>query len=339
MKIIGIIVAFIMFMLLVVSHEFGHFIMAKLFKVRVNEFSVGMGPLIYEKTKGETQYSLRAIPIGGYCRLEGDVEDGDSEDPASFNQAAWWKKIIILAAGAAVNILTAFIILTIVCSYWGSLSTVLSKVTPGGPADTAGIMAGDKVVMIDDTYYDNWADITYAIANSTDEEINVGVIRDGRELIFSVAPVFNEEVQRRVCGFTASVSHSPAVAVRQAFGICTSFFSSFRSFLVRLVTGRAESTEVVGVVGIVNAVSEGAQYGISNVVALMAIISLNLGAVNLLPLPALDGGRILAVIIRLITRGRFTNEMESYINGAGMIMLMALMVFLIFKDTFNIIAK
>ncbi|MBR5756757.1 MAG: site-2 protease family protein, partial [Firmicutes bacterium] len=83
---IGIIVAFIMFMLLVVSHEFGHFIMAKLFKVRVNEFSVGMGPLIYEKTKGETQYSLRAIPIGGYCRLEGDVEDGDSEDPASFNQ-------------------------------------------------------------------------------------------------------------------------------------------------------------------------------------------------------------------------------------------------------------
>jgi len=337
LRIAGIIVAIILFLLLVVSHEFGHYIMARLFKVRVNEFSVGMGPLIYEKTKGETQYSLRAIPIGGYCKLEG--EDEDSSDPRSFSSAAWWKKIIILAAGAAVNIAGAFIILVIICSFWGSLVPVLSEITPGGPADLAGIKAGDKVVSVEGTYYDSWAEVVNAISSSTEETISVGVIRNGEELEFSVQPVFNEEAQRRVCGFTCTVSHSPAYAIPNAFSICTSYFSSFRDFLVRLVTGRAESNEVVGVVGIVSAVSEGAQYGISNVVALMAIISLNLGVVNLLPLPALDGGRIVAVLVRLITRGRFTETMESYINGAGMIMLFALMVFLIFKDTFNIIVK
>ncbi len=337
MRITGIIVAIILFLLLVVSHEFGHYITARLFKVRVNEFSVGMGPLIFEKTKGETQYSLRAVPIGGYCKLEG--EDGDSNDPRAFTNAAWWKKIIILAAGAAVNIVSAFIILVIICSIWGSLIPVLSAVTPGGPADKAGINAGDKVVSIEGVYYDSWGEIVNAISSSTPETISVGVIRDSEELVFSVKPVLSEEVGRRICGFTSTVSHSPAKAVPNAFGICASYFNSFRDFLARLVTGHAESNEVVGVVGIVSAVSEGAQYGVSNVVALMAIISLNLGIVNLLPLPALDGGRIVAVIVRLITRGRFTDEMESYINGAGMIMLMALMVFLIFKDTFNILVK
>lgn len=334
MVVIGYIVAILFFLLLVVSHELGHFAAAKLFNVRVNEFSVGMGPLIYQKTKGETQYSLRAIPIGGFCKLEG--EDGDSDDGRSFSKAAWWKQIIILAAGATVNIIIAFLILVLVSLYAGSLSTTLNVVTEDGPADLAGIKAGDKIVAIDDTRYDDWTDIVLAINDAKGQPVKIIVQRGSEEQSFTVTPVYNEELGRYICGFSCKVTHSLGSSIKTAGEICISYVEGFRDFLSRLFRGKAESDDVVGVVGIVSAVGQSAEYGIINVIVLMAVISLNLGVVNLLPFPALDGGRILATIIRVITGGRFTTEMESYLNAAGFAVLMGLMVFLIFKDTINL---
>lgn len=334
MVVLGYIVAILFFLLLVVSHELGHFAAAKLFNVRVNEFSVGMGPLIYQKTKGETQYSLRAVPIGGFCKLEG--EDGDSDDGRSFSKAAWWKQIIILAAGATVNIIVAFLILVLVSLYAGSLSTTLGTVTEGGPADIAGIRPGDKIVAIDDTRYDDWSDIVYAINDAEGKPVKITVKRGGEELSFSVTPEYNEELGRYICGFSCKVTHRLGNSIKTAASICSSYVEGFREFLARLFRGKAQSDDVVGVVGIVSAVGQSAQNGLLNVIVLMAVISLNLGVVNLLPFPALDGGRILATIIRVITGGRFTTEMESYLNAAGFAVLMGLMVFLIFKDTINL---
>ena len=257
MKILGIIVAIISFLLLVVSHEFGHMIVGKLCGVRVDEFSVGMGPLIFKKQKGETQYSLRAIPLGGYCKFDEDAEESD--DPRSFINASWWKRALILFAGAFMNFLVFLIIMLSVFMIIGIPQAKLSVVIP-------------------------WA-------------------------------------------------------FENTFGICKDFVAETIGFFSRLFAGKAAAEEVVGIVGIVDIFAEELEYGFINVVYFMGIISLDLAFVNLLPFPALDGGRLLFIFIELITHNKVSKRVENAINTVGFMILMALAVMLIFKDTFNLILK
>ena len=257
MKLLGIIVAIISFLLLVVSHEFGHMIVGKLCGVRVDEFSVGMGPLIFKKQKGETQYSLRAIPLGGYCKFNED--DEESDDPRAFINASWWKRALILFAGAFMNFLVFLIIVSLVFFIIGLPQAEFSRVLP-------------------------WA-------------------------------------------------------FQNTFAICKDFLGETIAFFGRLFTGKAQADEVMGIVGIVDVFAEEIEYGFINVIYFMGIISLDLAFVNLLPFPALDGGRLLFILIELITRNKVSKRVENAINTAGFMILMALAVMLIFKDTFNIIVK
>ena len=328
MNIFAIIAAIILFCLLVASHEFGHYAAAKLLGVKVNEFSVGMGPLIFQKQHGETEYSLRALPIGGYCKIEG--EDGDSEDDRSFGRKPWWAKVIILAAGAFMNFVLCIVLLTGIFWYSGAYSTTLADVSDGFPAQTAGIQAGDTIVAIDGKEYDDWMAVVDAIDASEGQPMTFTVERDGQTYDYTVSAVETEG--RWLMGITCKLVHSPVKAVAQSFSTTRSTMRAMGQFFVQLFTGKASGDDVVGVVGIVSMIGEQAKFGIINVVYLMAIISLNLGMVNLLPLPALDGGRILFVFIRLITRDKIGDRAEGITHAIGMVLLLALMAFLVFRD-------
>ena len=328
MSIIAIIAAVLLFCLLVASHEFGHYASAKLLGVRVNEFSIGMGPLLWQKTKGETEYSIRALPIGGYCKIEG--EDGDSEDDRSFGKKPWWAKVIILAAGAFMNFVLCIVLLTLIFWYSGAYSTTLAAVSDGFPAQRAGIQAGDKIVAIDGEPYDDWMAVVDAIDASEGKPMTFTVERDGQTYDYTMSAM--ESDGRLLMGITCKLVHSPLQAIAQSFSTTKATMRAMGQFFVQLFTGKASGDDVVGVVGIVSMIGEQAKFGIANVVYLMAVISLNLGMVNLLPLPALDGGRILFVFIRLITRDRIGDKAEGITHAIGMILLLALMAFLVFRD-------
>ncbi len=330
----SIFIAILMFCGLVFVHELGHFAAAKAVGIKVNEFSIGMGPLIFQRQRGETEYSLRAFPIGGYCKMEG--EDEDSADERAFNRQPGWAKVLVIVSGSFMNILSTVLILAVVLTYAGSFTTVLDRVPDGFPAREAGLLPGDKVVAIDGQPYDEWADVVTAIGESAGDSITVTVLRQGSEQTF-VSAVENNEEGRKVIGITPVISHSPLLGAREALRTTAAMTAAMGEFLSRLATGQASSADVVGPVGIVTIIGQQASYGLMNVVYLMAMISLNLGIVNLLPLPALDGGRLLFIVIRALAGGRISDDAEARVHMVGMILLMGLMIFLIFKDTFQFI--
>lgn len=330
----NIMIAILMFCLLVFVHEFGHFAAAKAVGIRVNEFSIGMGPLLFHRQKGETDYSLRAFPIGGYCKMEG--EDEDSDDEKAFNKKSPLAKSFVIVAGAFMNILLTIIILSMVLTYTGSLTTTLNEVAEGYPASAAGVLSGDEITAINGKDYSSWTGIVGAIAESKGDSLVVTVLRDGEERDIVSEVIVNEE-GRRVIGITPAISHSVFEGIKGAFVTTGAMVVAMGQFLGQLVTGQASSSDVVGPIGIVSIIGQQAKNGLINVVYLMAMISLNLGIVNLLPLPALDGGRLLFVGIRAITGGRISDDVESRIHMIGMVLLMGLMLYLVFKDTVQFI--
>ena len=334
MNVIGIIAAIIFFFLLVIGHEFGHFASAKLLGVDVEEFSMGMGPQIFHKEKNGTEYSLRAFPIGGFCRLEG--EDGESDSPTSFTNQPLVNKIPILAAGSLMNVIIGLVMLVFVYTSIGATSNILAEVSPGGPAETAGIMAGDEIIAVNGTEMTGWTAIVTEI-DASHESVAIRVNRDGEILDFDVPTMYNEEVGRYVIGITSKLIHSPAFALKSALAAVGEMFMSIIGLFGMLFKGQVKSTDVVGVVGIISIAGESARHGIINVINLMGLISINLAIVNMLPIPALDGGRILLAIIAKISGGRFTKKAEAIINAIGLVLLLALMVFIVIKDVFQFI--
>jgi regulator of sigma E protease len=334
MNVIGIIAAIVFFFLLVIGHEFGHFASAKMLGVDVEEFSMGMGPQIFHKEKNGTEYSLRAFPIGGFCRLEG--EDGESDSPTAFTNQPLVNKIPILAAGSLMNVILGLIMLVFVYTSIGATSNILAEVSPGGPAETAGIMAGDEIIAVNGTEMTGWTAIVTEI-DASHESVDIRVDRDGEILDFDVPTMYNEEVGRYVIGITSKLIHSPAFALKSALAAVGEMFMSIIGLFGMLFKGQVKSTDVVGVVGIISIAGESARHGIINVINLMGLISINLAIVNMLPIPALDGGRILLAIIAKISGGRFTKKAESIINAIGLVLLLALMVFIVIKDVFQFI--
>lgn len=345
MRIIGIVIALISFLLLILGHEFGHFSVGKLLGFKINEFSVGMGPLLWSSKKGETQYSFRAVPLGGYCAFEG--EDGDEEDengvkkepdPRSFSHQPAWKRLLVLLAGSFNNIVIGFLIFAVLFTIMGSYSPVLDAVPADMPAAEAGILEGDRIVAIDGVYYSEWSEITTAIQASKDDTIDVTVRRDGKEIVFKDVKAVTGEDGRKVIGIQCSIEHSPGKAIKTAFSECGSMIRSLRDFFVRLFRGQASSDDVGSIVQIIAVSGDyAAQYGIMTVIYLIALVSVNLGFMNLLPIPALDGGRILFVFIRWITRGKISDKAEGAVNAVFMILLLGLMVFLMVKDVIHLV--
>ena len=301
LTVVYILVAILLFGLLVLVHEFGHFLTAKLSGVQVNEFSLFMGPAIWKRQKGETLYSLRCIPIGGYCAMEG--EDGDSDNPRAFGRAKVWKRLLILVAGSFMNLVAGLLIMTIyVASVYQAIPT-----RAVASVDSASVFAGQ--LQAGDSFYSIGGEQLYG---------------------------FTIDVQEKTLGGTLGFS----------WNSCVDFVRIVRLGLGDLFTGRAGLKDMSGPVGIVEQVTETANQqesaweGLAVVLYYFSFIAINLGVMNLLPIPALDGGRIvgllLTTLIERITRKKLNPKYEAWINGVGMVLLLLLIAVITFKDIFHL---
>lgn len=330
-----IIYAIIIFCLLIFVHEFGHFIAAKTCGVKVNEFSIGMGPAFFKRQKGETLYSLRIFPIGGFCAMEG--EDEDSDDERAFNRKPAWQRAIVLAAGALMNLITAVILMIIIAFWSGQATTVIDQVLDDSPAYEAGLETGDEIIDINGSEINEWNDIIGVIGESREETASITVIRDEKEETLTSSMEYDEEAGRYKIGITPVIEHNVIASVGAGIRNTSDMTVMMYDIIKKLFTGEVSTKELSGPVGIVYAVSDTAKAGIIYVVYLAALLSLNLAIMNMLPFPALDGGRLLFLIIRKITGKRVTDEMEGKIHFIGIVLLMLLMVYVTWNDIFRFI--
>ena len=342
--------AILLFSLLIFVHELGHFVAAKLSGVQVNEFSMFMGPAIVKWQRGETLYAIRCIPIGGYCAMEG--EDADTESPRSFQKAAWWKRLIILVAGAAMNFVIGIVLLGITFAPAKRVSVpVIADVTPGCTiVSEEGLHVGDRFLEIDGEKVYMTADVSLILTVNTGDVHDIVVERNGQHVVlddfYMEKHVFPGETEARF-GFTyATEDLDFSGKLRYTWLETLNVVRTVRLSLGMLLTGKAGIKDMSGPAGIVKVMSESAATADNALTAVMRLLyfggflSINLGVMNLLPLPALDGGRVvglvLTTVIEAILGRKINSKYEGYIHGAGMILLLALMAVVTFKDFFVI---
>ena len=319
-----------MLMIITVPHEFGHLVTAKLFRIKVNEFAIGMGPLIASKDMGETKYSLRAVPIGGFCAME--AENEESDDEGAFNNKPAWQRIIVLASGAAINVLVALTLMIIITIYVGVPTNTLDKVVPNSPAASSGILAGDKIISIDGKETSSWIDTVTAISKNRDgKTMEIVVSRDGMENTFIITPKKDKD-GRLVIGIVSRASHNVFLCAGQGIKVTWRLNSQMIGALKQMAHKGISKDSVTGPVGMAGLVNKTAHTGILSYLYLVALISLNMAIVNLLPFPALDGGRIIFVLIRKVTGNVISAKAEGYMHLAGVGVLIALFVFITWQD-------
>ncbi len=324
-----IIYSILVFLLVILVHEFGHFAVAKLSNMKVNEFSIGMGPLVASTKGEETQYSFRAIPIGGYVALEG--EDEESNDPRSFKNASPLKRIAVLLAGASMNFLLAIISFMIVSSIIGTPGTTVETVIDNSPAYVAGIKKDDVIVSIDGKQVNEWEDIIKFINESEDLSLDFIIKRGTDEIPISLDAYVEDGVKK--VGITpkymSNVGSSFVYAIKNTISVVTDVYK----FVGRLITGEMDLSSVSGPLGVIQFIGESSRSGILNVIFVMGAISANLGAFNILPIPALDGGKIILTFFELITGKKVPEKIEEGLNIAGFVLLFGLMIYVtIFND-------
>ncbi len=341
-----IIFAILFFSLIIFVHEFGHFITARIFGVKVHEFALGMGPKLLSWRKGETRYSLRAIPVGGFCNMEG--EDQASDDEGSFSRKPWYARLIILAAGAAMNVLLGFIICTafvgLFYSESGIPSTVVAEVVPEAPA-AEFLQPGDRIVALNGQKVNIKKDIDFAMQQSGGAEGEIAFVRNGEKIIMPFKPYvaeYSDGTPAYLVGVTIK-TEKPNIfnVVRESF--CQTIWMGKMVYvsLGMMISGQVGVNEISGPVGVVGVMNETAQQGgmagFINLLFLGAFISVNIGIMNLLPIPALDGGRILFVIIEAIRRKPIPPEKEGVVHFVGLILLFGLMIFATWNDIVRMI--
>lgn len=318
---------------LIFVHELGHFAAAKSLKVKVNEFALGMGPAFLRKQRGETVYSLRVFPIGGFCAMEG--EDEDTGDLRSFQKKPAGIKAIILAAGSLMNVALAIFIMSAIIFYAGTSSnletTEIRTVGKDSPAQIAGIIPGDKIAAVDGVRISNWEDIIREISGNENDTIKIEITRGNETLTLLASPATADD-GRRIIGISPPVKRNPFSAIAMGTKASYNMLTNMVSVLGQLFTGNIPASELTGPVGIAYLVDDTAKSGLRPVLILVALISLNLAIVNLLPFPALDGGRLLFLVIRKIAGRRISDIVEAKIHLVGMVLLFALMIYVTWND-------
>lgn len=348
------VLAILIFSFLIFIHEFGHFITAKLFDVKVNEFAIFMGPRILHWGRGETEYSLRCLPIGGFCAMEG--EDGSSSDPRSFTAKAPWKRAIILAAGAFMNFLTGFLLLCILyVSATGFRTLEVTGFLEGCPLEGEhGLQVGDVITKIDGENLYIFSDFSLITERSGEGTMDVEVRRKGKKVLIEDLDMTRRDYlvdgeTQHIYGLTfAGVEeNSPGVLLKNAALTSIDFARMVKMGLVDLLTGRAGMEDMSGPVGIVDTIqetgkaAESTRDGIMNVIYFGAFIAINLSFMNMLPIPALDGGHIFFLLvtwaIESITKKKIDPKYEAYIHGAGLVLLLGFMLFVTFHDIVKLV--
>ncbi|MDR0531423.1 MAG: site-2 protease family protein [Oscillospiraceae bacterium] len=358
-KVWPILLAIVYFGFLILSHEIGHFTAAKSFKVKVNEFSMGMGPRIFKKKKGETTYSVKALPFGGSVLMEG--EDDESADPRAFGKQKAWKRLIILLAGAFMNLVCGMIIMAVIVGM--DPKTMVPQVAQFGqePITSAqGLEVGDVLYKINGRRVRTWMDLNFLLNRSKTGLVDLVVKRQGKTLGLGEIQFKQGETADGVkyygCDFTLygveKGERSLGLFLKETVGESISVARMVYLSLFDMVTGKFKLREISGPIGVVTMLSNGAQqaqeqatsgnkaqalFALMDLLLLFGMISINIGIMNLLPLPALDGGRIFFTLVEMIFRKPVPKKFESYVHAAGFALLMLFMAVVSFSDIWALI--
>jgi regulator of sigma E protease len=358
MSALYIILAILIFGFLIFIHELGHFLTAKLCGVRVNEFAINMGPKLFGWKRGETQYSFRLIPIGGYCAMEG--EDQDTGDSRCFVNAAWWKRLIILCAGSFMNLLTGYLVICLLLAfaYPGTSTAEITAFAPGNVMESQGLKVGDTLYAINGRRIYQFSDFSLLETRLNTEHCELTVLRDGEKVVFedfsltrAVEVTDAEGNTQKMLGLSFGKRADKDFGSILRYGVyeCIDFTRMVWYGLTDLFTGKAGLKDMGGVVGVVDVMVQSGESaktvaaGIVNVLYLGAFIAVNLAVMNMLPIPALDGGRVLFLLIGTvytgITKKKINPKYEGYIHAAAMVLLLGLMAVLLVKDVLMIVNR
>lgn len=327
-----IIVALLLFSLIVFIHELGHFLLAKKNGVKIHEFAIGMGPKIYS-IKKDVEYSIRLLPLGGFVSMEG--EDGESKDPNSFGNKSMLQRASVLFAGPFFNIVLAVVLMVPVIMYLGTPIPEFGEVVPNSAAQKAGLQVGDTITSVNGEKIKDWEQLVNSIHNTDGSEIKLTIDRDGKSQDVNLTPTKGEDGNYQI-GIVPAKEKNFLGAIPKAFEMVWSMIVQMVTFLGQLVTGTVPGgaeNAVAGPIGVIGIVSDAAKTGIIQLVYIASVISLNLGIMNLLPIPALDGGRLLMIGVEAIRGGRKLDaNKEAMLHTAGFMLLMAFMLFVTYKD-------
>lgn len=342
-----VLIAVLVFGFLILIHELGHYIFARIFGVTIKEFSIGMGPklLWYDSKKTGIRYSISMLPLGGYVAMAG--EDEESDDPNSFDKKPAWQRFIVTAAGATVNIVAgalAMIILTTMIPLGSTtVHSFVDKEESKYEISSAesGLLAGDTILRVDGKRVAILDELSYEIMRRGNEPVDLLVRRDGEEFLLSDVrfPTSEEE------GQTFGMMDFKVLRTEKSLGSVLSYAFRKSCLIVRmcweslydLIVGRYTLAAVSGPVGISSAIGDAARSGFSSLLYITVLISINLGVMNLLPIPALDGGRLITVLIEMVTRKKLPQRVEAAINGIGLLLLLGLSMVVMVKDIFTLI--
>lgn len=327
------------FGLLVLVHEFGHFITAKKTGMRVDEFAIGFGPKIWSRQKGETVYSIRSIPLGGFNRIAG-MEKGMDEDAG--DRAYWarpvWARMIVILAGSVMNFILPFLIFAGIFFFNGIQTPinepVLGQVMEGEAASQAGLKMGDKIISINGESVDSWTNFVEKVQGEDGKVLSVEFVRDNETMTTSVVPKYDEQAKRALIGVTAPVQTQNVGFIDSivlAFATVINIIYQMYSALVGMITGTV-AAELSGPVGVAQMTSQAAHLGIVPLLQFAALLSLNLGIINLLPIPALDGGHFVVLLVEALRGKPIEAKYVRVVQMAGIILLLSLMFFATAQD-------
>lgn len=340
----SIVIAILIFGLIITIHEFGHFLAAKLNGVKVNEFAIGMGPAIFKKKKGETLYALRVLPIGGYCAMEG--EDSDSEDSRAFGNKPVWRRITIVIAGVVMNFILGFIVLCILTARSDAITTTkISEFEDKALSHKTGLEVGDEIVGINGMRIFTAMDMSYKFTNDEDGVYDVTVIRKGQRVTIKDVSLSMKDDVIHFDFWVFPKKVTPVSVITQSFKQGITDARLIYISLADIIKGKYGIKDMSGPVGIVSSIGDviesekDDQTGkidwsslIDTMLSLSAFITINVGIFNILPLPALDGGRLIFLIIEGIRRKPVKPEHEGMVHMIGMLLLFGLMIVITVSD-------
>ncbi len=332
-----ILAAIFVFGVLVTVHEFGHFITAKMTGMRVDEFAIGFGPKIYQQKDGETLYSLRAIPLGGYNKIAG-MDPDDPVEPNAFNSKPIPARMLVILAGALMNFILPIILFSGIFMVEGRLQLVnepvLGTVVDEMAAARAGLKAGDRIVTIDGKNVETWTDVVLTLRKAGTEEVTLTAERNGVLQTYKMTPMFDKDAGRPLIGVSPKFSKESLGffgSIKEGFIYTKNIGLSMVSGLYRIVSGNAPA-DVAGPIGVAQMAGQVAEKGLLPLMNFVAFLSINLGVINLLPLPALDGGHFVLLLLEALRGKPLGGKAMTNIQMVGVALILALTVFSTFKD-------
>lgn len=327
----------ILLLVLIIPHEWGHMFVARRCGVKVFEFSVGMGPLLYKKKRGETEYSVRLLPLGGFCRIEGEEEEIDS--PTSFSSQPAYKKVAILLAGITMNIIIAIVAVALSIAISGVVTNAVGEVKAGFPAEQV-LMEGDKLIEIDGYEIDSWNEVSEAVDSYGGDgktPISVTYERNGERHTVDIVPVYDKESSQYVIGIKGKTTHAFITCVKYIpYGVWYLTKAMLLGFKM-IFTGQVGAADIAGPIGLVKYVDQAAGYGPASYLLLIALVSLNLALFNIIPIPGLDGGKLLFIGLNKLSGGKITSEVEFKITAVSMVLIWVLFCGVMINDIMNLL--